>query len=83
MFFRLTTLNFNHVIISKDFHNVFAYYGRSKHKEFKDQKNYILGTYLSKTIVCHIVIPFYWNRFVNHVKNLIIIRSQMGQNKIK
>ncbi len=29
-FLRVPCLNFNHVIIMKDFHNVFAYYGRSK-----------------------------------------------------
>jgi hypothetical protein len=28
-------------IIMKDFHNVFAYYGRSKLKEIKCQRNYI------------------------------------------
>jgi hypothetical protein len=28
-------LNFNHIIIMKDFHNVFAYYGSSKPKEVK------------------------------------------------
>jgi hypothetical protein len=32
-------LNFNHVIIVKDFHIVFAYYGRSKLKEMKWKKN--------------------------------------------
>ncbi len=32
-------LNFNHVIIMKDFHNVFAYYDRSKPKEVKCQGN--------------------------------------------
>jgi hypothetical protein len=28
-------LNFNHVIIMKDFHNAFAHYGSSKPKEVK------------------------------------------------
>jgi len=32
LFLRVPCLNFNHVIIMKDFHNVFAYYGRSKPK---------------------------------------------------
>jgi hypothetical protein len=40
-------------------------------------------THLSKTNVYHIVIPYDWNRFLNHVKILIIIISQMGQNEIK
>ncbi len=31
-FLEVPCLNFNHVIIMKDFHNVFAYYGRSKPK---------------------------------------------------
>jgi hypothetical protein len=31
-FSRAPCLNFNHVIIVKDFHNVFAYYGASKPK---------------------------------------------------
>jgi hypothetical protein len=30
--FKDPRLNYNHVIIMKDFHNVFAYYGRSKPK---------------------------------------------------
>jgi hypothetical protein len=30
LFFRIPCLNFNHVIVMKDFHNVFAYYNRSK-----------------------------------------------------
>ncbi len=34
-FSRVSCLNFNHVIIKKDFHNVVAFYGRSKHKEVK------------------------------------------------
>jgi hypothetical protein len=34
-FLRVPCLNFNHVIIMKDFHNVFAYYGSSKPKEVK------------------------------------------------
>jgi hypothetical protein len=29
------------------------------------------------------MIPYDWNRFVNQVKKLIIIISQMGQNEIK
>jgi hypothetical protein len=33
------SLNFNQVIIMKTFHNVFAYYGRSKPKEKKCQIN--------------------------------------------
>jgi hypothetical protein len=32
LFLKVPCLNFNHVIIMKDFHNVFAYYGKSKHK---------------------------------------------------
>jgi hypothetical protein len=28
--------------------------------------------------VSNIVIPFDWNKFVNHVKKMIIIKSQMG-----
>jgi len=44
---------------------------------------YDVRTYLSKTNVCHIVIPYDWNKFVNHVKSLIIIISQMGQIEIK
>jgi len=36
-FLGVPCLNFNHVIIMKDFHNVFAYYGRSKPKEIKCQ----------------------------------------------
>jgi hypothetical protein len=40
-------------------------------------------TYLNKTNVYHIVIPYDWNKFVNHVKSLRIIISQMGQNEIK
>ncbi len=35
VFSRVSCLNFNHVIIVKDFHNVFAYYGRSQSKEVK------------------------------------------------
>ncbi len=31
-FLGLPCLNFNYVIIMKDFHNVFTYYGRSKPK---------------------------------------------------
>ncbi len=31
-FLKVPCLNFNHVIIMKDFHNVFTYYGRSKPK---------------------------------------------------
>jgi len=36
-FLEVPCLNFNHVIIMKDFHNVFAYYGRSKPKKVKFQ----------------------------------------------
>jgi len=32
LFLGVACLNFNHVIIMKDFHNVFAYYGKSKPK---------------------------------------------------
>jgi hypothetical protein len=39
-FLGVPCLNFNHVIILKDFHNVFAYYGRSKPKQVKFQENY-------------------------------------------
>jgi hypothetical protein len=38
-FLGISYLNFNHVIIMKDFHNVFAYYSRSKFKKKKIQKN--------------------------------------------
>jgi len=38
---RIPCLNFNHVSIMKDFHNVFAYYGRSKPKEITCQRNSI------------------------------------------
>jgi hypothetical protein len=38
MFFQVPCLNFNHVIIMNDFHNIFAYYGRSKPKEIKYDK---------------------------------------------
>jgi hypothetical protein len=38
MFFQVPCLNFNHVIIMNDFHNIFAYYGRSKPKEIKYAK---------------------------------------------
>jgi hypothetical protein len=31
-FLKVPCLNFNHVIVMKDFHNVFAYYGKSKAK---------------------------------------------------
>jgi hypothetical protein len=34
-FLRYPCLNFNHVIMKKDFHNVFAYYCSLKHKEVK------------------------------------------------
>jgi hypothetical protein len=34
-FSKVPCLNFNHVIIMKVSHNVFAYYGRSKFKEVK------------------------------------------------
>jgi hypothetical protein len=40
-FSRVPCLNFNHVIIMKDFYNVFAYYGKSKPKEIKCQINYL------------------------------------------
>jgi len=40
-FFGVPCLNFNHVIIMKKIHNVFAYYDKSKPKEVKCQKNYI------------------------------------------
>ncbi len=36
-FSKYPCLNFNHVIVKKD---VFAYYGMSKHKEVKYQRNY-------------------------------------------
>jgi hypothetical protein len=39
---RIPCLNFNHVSIMKEFHNVFAYYGRSKPKEITWQRNSIL-----------------------------------------
>jgi hypothetical protein len=32
IFLRVPCLNFNHVIIMKDFHNVFVYYGKSELK---------------------------------------------------
>jgi hypothetical protein len=38
-------LKFNHVIIKKDFHNGFAYNGKSKHKEINYQKNYTFFPY--------------------------------------
>ncbi len=41
IFSRVPCLKFNHVIIMKDFHNIFAYYGRSKPKEAKWHKHYI------------------------------------------
>jgi len=34
-------LNFNHVIMKKEFHNVFAYYGSLKHKKVKCQRKEI------------------------------------------
>ncbi len=37
---RVPSLNFNHVIIMKKFHNVFAYYGRSKPKKKMPNKLY-------------------------------------------
>jgi hypothetical protein len=40
LFSRVLCLNFNHVIIMNFFHNVFAYYGRSKPKKIKCQINY-------------------------------------------
>jgi hypothetical protein len=33
-FLRVSCLNFNHVIIMKEFHNVFAYYAKSKPNKF-------------------------------------------------
>jgi hypothetical protein len=38
IFLGVPCLNFNYVIIMKDFHNVFTYYGRSKPKEIKCTK---------------------------------------------
>jgi hypothetical protein len=43
---RVPCLNFNHVIIINDFHNDFAYYGWSKPKEVKGQKNYNLKKFI-------------------------------------
>jgi hypothetical protein len=39
-FLKYPCLNFNHVIINMDFHNVCAYYDKEKHKEIKWQHNY-------------------------------------------
>jgi hypothetical protein len=40
-FLGVPCLNFNHVIIMKDFHIFFAYYDKSKLPKIKCQKNYI------------------------------------------
>jgi len=40
-FLGVPCLNFKNVIIMKDVHNTFAYYGTSKPKEVKCKKNYI------------------------------------------
>ncbi len=39
-FLKYPCLNFNHVIINMNFHNVFAYYGRENHKEIKCQNKF-------------------------------------------
>ncbi len=53
-------LNFNYVIIMKDFHNVFTYYDKAKPKEIKCHTNYIFISYdmmlkyiCTKNDVCH------------------------------
>lgn len=47
LFFSVPCLNFDHVIIMKGFHNIFAYYRRSKPKEIKCQKKYILKFHMA------------------------------------
>ncbi len=44
-FLRYPCLNFNHVIINKDFHNVFAFYGRSHIKKSNAKKTALLVSY--------------------------------------
>ncbi len=41
-------------------------------------KKWFLNFYTICNILLNIVIPYDWNKFVSHVKNLIIIISQMG-----
>ncbi len=53
-FLGVPCLNFNNVIIMKDLHNTFAYYGRSKPKEVKCQKKIKIISYdvILKYILC-------------------------------
>jgi hypothetical protein len=44
-FLKVQYLNFNHVIIMKDFHNVFAYYDKSKPKKNQMLKKKIYISY--------------------------------------
>jgi hypothetical protein len=60
LFFNNTMLELSPCIIMKDFHNVFAYYDKSKPKKIKYQRNYIFISYdmmlryiCAKNLVCH------------------------------
>jgi hypothetical protein len=115
-FLKVQYLNFNHVIIMKDFHNIFAYYDKSKPKKSNVKKTKLfyfiwcdVRIYSCKKNICHNVLKttnifnkwlksflifmkivvsikhvilYYWNKFVNCVKILIIIISQMGFFKV-
>jgi hypothetical protein len=63
-FLRVPCLNFNHVIILKDLHNVFSYYGKSKPKKIKCYK-----TTVSYFIWCHVRIYFCQKKCQNILKN--------------
>jgi len=56
-FLGVSCLNFNHVIIMKDFHNVFAYYDKSKHKKNQMSKKlqffvFFIASYVMLEYIC-------------------------------
>jgi len=64
-FARFPCLNFKHVIIMKDFHNVFAYYDKSKLKEVKCQKK---NSFLN-FIWCDVRVYLGQKYMSQHIKN--------------
>ncbi len=88
-FSKLPCLNYNHVIITKDFHNVFAYYSRLKPQKVKiSQRNFLFHVMecfranLHKKIICHNIVLkmqnyiYLWNDWNDLIFLKIVISTK-------
>jgi hypothetical protein len=73
-FSKVPCLNFNYVIIMKDFHNFFAYYSKSEPKEIKCQKKNIFES------LYDVMLKYTWTKNVCH--NVLIKKCEYIQEMI-